>query len=80
MLITAHPEYSNLGETPFQWAENYRLLFQQPITDAEISSIRDYVQSGTPLGGGRFKEEIGAALTVSVGRPHRGRPARAVTQ
>ena len=75
-LITAHAEYLNLGETPSQRAKNYRMLFQQPITDAEISSIRDYVQSGTPLGGNRFKEEIEAALSVSVGRPHRGRPAR----
>ena len=79
-LITAHPEYSKLGETPLQRAENYRMLFRQPITDAEISSIRDYVQSGTPLGGNRFKEEIEAALTVSVGKPHRGRPGRADTR
>ena len=73
-LITAHPEYLNLGESPSQRAENYCLLFQQPITDAQISSIRDNAQSGTPLGGSRFREEIEAALSVSVGKAHRGRP------
>jgi len=79
-LITAHPEYLNLGETPMRRAEKYRLLFQQPLSEMQLSSIRDYVQSGTPLGGSRFKEEIEAALSVSVGRAHRGRPKRADAQ
>jgi putative transposase len=73
-LITPHAEYENLGWSRERRAENYRLLFDTPIDDAETTAIRDYTQSGTPLGDTRFQEEIEAMLEIKVGKVGRGRP------
>jgi REP-associated tyrosine transposase len=73
-LITEHCEYLNLGESRTKRANNYRLLFNQPIPDDELSTVRNHTQSGTPLGNSIFRKEIEAALAIKTGQPMRGRP------
>jgi len=73
-LITEHSEYLNLGESRTKRASNYRLLFNQPIPDEELSSVRNHTQSGTPLGNSKFREEIESALAIKTGQPIRERP------
>jgi putative transposase len=73
-LITEHSEYLNLGESCAERASNYRLLFNHPIPDEELSTVRNHTQSGTPLGNSKFRKEIEAALAITTGHPMRGRP------
>ena len=73
-LITEHREYLNLGESCAKRAKNYRLLFDQPISEDELNAVRNHTQSGTPLGNLEFRKEIDEALDIKTGQPLRGRP------
>jgi putative transposase len=73
-LITPHDEYLALGKSLDSRAKSYRGLFDSPISENQLREIRDFLQSGTPLGNSRFCEEIEAALTAHVGYVYRGRP------
>ncbi len=74
-VVTAHREYQQLGSNDQERAKNYRLLFEQICTDADLDLLRNYTQSGTPLGNAKFREEVEAALGMKTGQPLRGRPA-----
>jgi len=73
-LIKEHAEYLNLGNSEQQRAENYRLLFEEFISEDELNFLRTHTQSGTPLGNSKFREEIEAVLAMQTGHPSRGRP------
>jgi REP-associated tyrosine transposase len=73
-LITGHAEYQNLGGSPAERAQNYRMLFDDRLADYELEAIRIYTQSGTPLGDAKFAQEVEAVLAVETGQPMRGRP------
>ena len=47
---------------------------------AEIDVHWDCLQTGTPLGNGRFREQIETALGRKVGQSQRGRPRKAVSE
>jgi putative transposase len=73
-LITPHAEYLKLGASFSERASHYRTLYEKPVEAEQMSDLRAYVQSGTPLGNNRFRNEIEAALSVKVGQASRGRP------
>ena len=73
-LITPHGEYLNLGSAPSTRTQNYRLLFDHPVSNLELKTIRDFVQSGTPLGSSQFQEKVEMMLSINVGKVGRGRP------
>ena len=75
-LITPHAEYQNLGADEAKRAGNYRRLFDQCTPEQELNSLRVHTQSGTPLGGAKFRKEIESALAQKIGQPKRGRPSR----
>ena len=75
-LITPYPDYRNLGVNDVARARSYRLLFEQGLSDENLSSIRDYTQSGTPLGSAKFKDQIEATLAMKTGQPRQGRPKK----
>lgn len=72
-LITPHSEYQNLGPDDAKRAASYRRLFGQDMDDEELNALRDYTQSGTPLGGAQFRKAIESALATKIGQPRRGR-------
>jgi putative transposase len=73
-LITPHGEYLALGKTLDSRVKSYRRLFDCPMSENQLREIRDFLQSGTPLGNKRFSEEIESTLTARVGYVRRGRP------
>jgi putative transposase len=75
-LLKPHAIYLALGDRPVLRQQVYRALFQQTIDSSQIHNIRTAVQTGTPLGNDRFREQIEKALMCKVGQARRGRPAR----
>ncbi len=75
-LLTEHPLFTALGHHRAQREQRYRGLFGDVLTPAQIRGIRAAVQTGTPLGSGRFREQIEQTLRRKVGQPRRGRPAK----
>ena len=75
-LLTYHPLYLALGDSPESRQCAYRELFRGTLGPDQLNAIRSAVQTGTPLGNDRFREQIEAALERKVGQARRGRPAR----
>lgn len=69
-------EYQRLGSTDEERQRVYRDLFgADPMAD-ELEAIRSCVQTGTPLGNERFREQIEKMLGRKVGQSRRGRPRK----
>jgi len=77
-LLTVQAEYANLGSCPTDRQAVYRGLFDGDTDADELALLRGSLQTGTPLGGRKFKTEIEAALGLKVGFAHRGRPKKGV--
>ena len=77
-LITAHPLYLSLGRNKQSRIYAYQNLFKVHMADNITDQIRAAWQTGTPLGGDRFKAQIEKALNTKVGYARRGRPKRAL--
>jgi putative transposase len=75
--LSFHPAYEGLGRSPAERAGAYRRLFVDKQGTQMVPEIRACLQTGTPFGNDRFRDEIEAALGAKVGQSRRGRPARA---
>jgi putative transposase len=79
-LITDHPTYTALGASAAERQQAYRVLFNQPLAERAIETIRDATNQGWVAGSERFREQIAAAI---AGRrltpPRRGRPTKPET-
>ena len=75
-LVSPHPLYLALGDEAGQRARRYREGFNERLGSETIDTIRASVQTGTPLGGERFRTEIEALLGMKVGHARRGRPPK----
>jgi putative transposase len=75
--LSEHEEYRALGTTALARQSAYRGLFDNGIDASDLQEIRESVNSGWPLGGQRFKDEIEAALERVARPPRRGRPRAA---
>ena len=73
-LLTPHSLYQELGQKAHERGYAYRELFRSILEREQIHSIRATVQTGTPLGNERFKQEIEQTLQRKVGQARRGRP------
>jgi putative transposase len=74
-LITDHPMYWRLGNTPFDREARYRELLEQALTPKEAERIEHASAQGWALGSERFLQEIGQATTRRLRPMARGRPA-----
>lgn len=75
-LITGHGEYLTLGSTDQQRRRAYRELIASGLEDAVVTQLRGCVQTGTPFGSDRFRQQIEQTLGCKVGFSRRGRPRR----
>ena len=73
-LLTPHWLYQSLGLDKDRRAEAYRALFQRAIDPDRLHAIQVTVQTGTPLGNDRFREQVERTLQRKVGQARRGRP------
>ncbi len=77
-LIGPHALYLALGKTKQQRQAAYKCLFKADGDDTH-GEINSAWQTGTPLGGERFKAAIERQLKCGVGQNRRGRPSDAGT-
>ena len=73
-LIANHPLYLALGRSEEERRAAYRALFRAHLEEAALDDIRQAVRQGLPLGNGRFREQVEAALGRKVAQRRRGRP------
>jgi len=73
-LIKPHEVYLMIHKDKNKRVDYYRGSFKQVLEPSLINDLRSAVQTGTPLGNDRFKEEVEQLLGVKVGYAKRGRP------
>lgn len=73
-LISDHPLYWALGNTPFEREAAYRQLFSQPLASENIDSIATTVRRGGVLGTEQFKISLEKRTSRRVRPGKRGRP------
>lgn len=73
-LISDHPLYWALGNTPFEREIAYRDLIEQALTSAEISELSDATLKGWALGSEQFKVSLERQTNRRVRPAKRGRP------
>jgi putative transposase len=75
-MLTPHALYLALGRDPEARSYAYRELFRHALDPDQVHTIRATVQTGTPLGNDRFKQQIEQTVQRKVGQPRRGRPEK----
>lgn len=73
-VVTDHPLYWALGNTPFEREAAYIALSQQVLSVSDIGNIEQSVAKGWPLGSGKFKVALEHKLLRPVVPAKRGRP------
>jgi len=73
-LVQPHSLYLGLDQEESKRAAAYRELFRGHLDGQVVNDIRAFLQTGTPMGNDRFREQIERALQIRVGQPCRGRP------
>ncbi len=74
-ILGQHSLYLALGTTNETRQFAYRELFRNALDSDQLHSIRAAVQTGTPLGDGRFRAQIERTLGCKTGHSRRGRPS-----
>ena len=75
-LISDHPLFWSLGNTPFERQAAYARLCAAPIEPALLAQLRESVHRGWPLGGSEFLEALGRRTARRLVRRPVGRPRR----
>jgi len=75
-ILTTHDEYIALGCLSANRQTAYRSLFDGETDADELALYRDALQTGTPLGNDKFREQIESVLKRKVGYSRRGRPIK----
>lgn len=78
-LLTDHPLYWALGNTPFDREAAYRTLLEQGLSPADIAELDRSARQGWPLGSSEFLKELGARTERPLTPRPRGRPRRAAS-
>lgn len=73
-LISDHPLYWSLGNTPFQREAAYRDLLEQALTSQQIEDFTRASLHGWPLGSSHFKVHLEKQASRRVVPLKRGRP------
>lgn len=73
-LIKPHAVYLAINKDKNKRVEYYRGSFEQVLDGVLLDDLRAAVQTGTPLGGDRFRNKVERLLGVDVGYAKRGRP------
>lgn len=73
-IVTEHPQFWALGNTPFEREVSYRILMKQALTVKESEVIREAVMKGWALGADQFTDAIGLRSKRRMKPLARGRP------
>ena len=75
-VVTDHPKYWSLGNTPFQREATYRAQLEQPLSTKATEQLTDAVLKGRILGTTAYQAELRRLLGRPSNSNRRGRPAR----
>lgn len=75
-ILSPHPNYLALADSPFERQAAYQRLFHDAISPDLLTTIRTTTNSCLVLGNDRFKDQIEAMLCRSVRPKKRGRPRK----
>jgi putative transposase len=75
-LITDHPRYWALGNTPFDRELAYRAMLEQGLPTDQVRLLEDAVEKGWPLGSEQFRAALAKQVKRRVNPARRGRPRR----
>lgn len=75
-LVSDHPIFWALGNTPFQREANYKEMMSQSLSVAEMAQLNNSVQKGWLLGSASFQAEISKLTERRVIPAKRGRPRK----
>jgi len=75
-LITDHPLFWALGNTPFEREAAYRAQLEQLPSRAEVDMIIEATRKGWALGSEQFKAQLSKLLKRRVEPGQRGRPRK----
>lgn len=75
-IVVPHPDYLALGSDSAEQTYAYRELFRYALEPEQVHTIRATVQTGTPLGNDRFRQDVERMLKCKVGQARRGNPGR----
>lgn len=73
-LITPHPNFADMGETPQARADTYREWLTQGVSDDELIAIRKHLQQERAYGSKRFQAMAEKTLGRPVNLRRPGRP------
>jgi putative transposase len=76
-LITDHPVFWALGNTPFDREANYKSLLDLGVSAREAEALTEATMKGWPLGSDRFKAMLAKQTNRRVAPSKRGRPRKA---
>lgn len=77
-LISDHPLYWALGNTPFQREAAYKELMQSPVSEAQLTALNSATNKGWLLGSEQFSSEMSKLTGRRVAPTSRGRPRKNV--
>ncbi|SPE21582.1 conserved hypothetical protein [Burkholderiales bacterium] len=75
-LITDHPQFWALGNTPFERQAAYGRVCAAPLDPAVLAQIRESTHRGWPLGAGEFLDALARKTVRRLTRRPVGRPRR----
>lgn len=78
-VITDHPLYWALGNTPFEREAAYRELMEQGLAAGEVAVLNEATLKGWPLGSEKFKKALAKQVQRRITPAKRGRPAKPAT-
>jgi putative transposase len=75
-LLTDHPDYWNLGNTPFARQAGYRQMLEQGLGSSGAARIRDALFGQWALGEAAFLDQIRDRASRRIAPAPRGRPRK----
>ncbi|HEX7634285.1 MAG TPA: transposase [Noviherbaspirillum sp.] len=75
-LITDHPLYWALGNTPFDREAAYRARMELGLGSGEVAVLDEATMKGWPLGSEKFKNALAKQVNRRVAPAKRGRPSK----
>jgi putative transposase len=77
-LVREHERYRDLGVDAAQRRAAYQTLFDEPMDEEFIATLRAATNGGWPFGGDEFKQLIAQSLGRRVAPLPRGRPPKSI--
>lgn len=78
-LVSEHPIFWAMGNTPFQREANYRQQMEQSLSRNMIQQINEATNKAWVLGSDQFKAELARQTERRVAPGVRGRPRKAIS-